>query len=46
MAETDRNTDTTIETPKHNGVDPQAWLTDLLVRIADHKINCLIELMP
>jgi hypothetical protein len=27
---------TLIETAKLNGVDPQAWLTDTLARIADH----------
>jgi hypothetical protein len=26
--------------------DPQAWLTDILGRIADHKITRLDELMP
>jgi hypothetical protein len=26
--------------------DPQAWLTDVLGRIADHKITRLDELMP
>ena len=26
-----------IETAKHIGVDPQAWLTDVLGRIAEHK---------
>jgi len=32
---------TLIETAKLNGVDPQAWLTTVLGRIADHKItNC------
>ena len=35
-----------IETAKLNGVDPQAWLTDVLDRIADHKIIRLDELMP
>ncbi len=35
-----------IETAKLKGVDPQAWLTDTLGRIADHKITCLDELMP
>ncbi len=35
-----------IKTAKHNRVDPQAWLTDTLARIADHKINRLDELMP
>ena len=37
---------TLIETAKLNGVDPQAWLTDTLGRIADHKISKLDELMP
>jgi hypothetical protein len=37
---------TLIETAKLNGVDPQAWLTDVLARIADHKITKLDELMP
>jgi hypothetical protein len=34
---------TLIETAKLNGVNPQVWLTDVLTRIADHKIN---ELLP
>jgi hypothetical protein len=37
---------TLIQTAKLNGVDPQAWLTDVLSRIADHKITRLDELMP
>lgn len=37
---------TLIETAKLNKVDPQAWLTWVLERIADHKINKLDELMP
>ena len=37
---------TLIETAKLNGVDPQAWLTDTLTRIADHKINRIDELLP
>ena len=36
---------TLIETAKLNKVDPQAWLTWVLERIADHKINQLDELM-
>ncbi len=35
-----------IETAKLNGVDPQAWLTDTLARIADHKITRVDELLP
>ncbi len=41
-----RAADTLIETAKLSGVDPQAWLTDVLTRIADHKITKLDELMP
>ncbi len=37
---------TLVETAKLNGVDPQAWLTDVLGRIADHKINRVDELLP
>ncbi len=37
---------TLVETAKLNGVDPQAWLTDVLSRIADHKINRIDELLP
>jgi transposase len=37
---------TLIETAKLNGVDPQAWLTDVLTRIADHKIDRIDELLP
>ncbi len=37
---------TLIETAKLNGVDPQAWLTDTLARIADHKINRIDQLLP
>jgi hypothetical protein len=37
---------TLIETAKLNGVDPRAWLTDVLHRIADHKINRIDELLP
>jgi transposase len=31
---------------KLNAVDPQAWLTDVLGRIADHKINRIDDLPP
>ena len=37
---------TLIETARLNGVDPQAWLTDVLGRIADHTINRIDELLP
>ncbi len=37
---------TLVETAKLNGVDPQAWLTNVLSRIADHKITRIDELLP
>ena len=37
---------TFTETAKLNGVDPQAWLTWVLERIADHKIKRIDELLP
>lgn len=35
-----------IESAKLNGVEPQAYLTDVLSRIADHPINSIGELLP
>ncbi len=29
-----------------NGIDPQAWLADVLARINDHAIHRLDELLP
>ncbi len=37
---------TLIETAKLNGVDPKAWLADVLARIADHPVHRLGELLP
>jgi hypothetical protein len=37
---------TLIQTCKLNSVDPQAWLADVLARIADHKITDLAALLP
>jgi transposase len=37
---------TLIATAKLNGVDPQAWLADVLARINDHKITDLAALLP
>jgi len=37
---------TLIETAKLNNIDPQAWLTWVLGKIADHKITRLDELFP
>jgi transposase len=45
-AETLARAMTVIETAKMNGLDPQAYLADILTRIHDHKINRLDELLP
>jgi len=37
---------TLMETCKLNSVDPEAWLTWVLQRLPDHKINRIDELMP
>ena len=37
---------TLIETAKMNDVDPEAWLADVIARIADHPINRVEELLP
>jgi transposase len=35
-----------IITAKMNGIDPQAWLTDVLAWIAEYPANRLDELLP
>jgi hypothetical protein len=35
-----------IVTAKLNGIDPRAWLADVLARIADHPASRLHELLP
>jgi transposase len=35
-----------LRTELREGADPQAWLTDVLGRIADHKINRIDDLLP
>jgi transposase len=35
-----------IETAKLNGIDPEAYLRDILGRIADHPINRITDLLP
>jgi IS66 C-terminal element len=37
---------TLIGTAKLKGIDPQAWLADVLRRIADHPASRLHELLP
>ena len=37
---------TIIETAKMNGLNPQAYLADILGRIQEHKVNRLDELLP
>ena len=36
---------TLIETAKLNGLDPEAYLRDVIARIADHKISRIDELL-
>lgn len=35
-----------IQTCRLNGVDPHAWLRDVIARISDHPQNRLHELLP
>ena len=37
---------TLIQTARLGGVDPQAWLADVLARIADYPARRLDELLP
>lgn len=37
---------TLIETAKLNGLDPEAYLRDVLTRLADHPAKRLAELLP
>jgi hypothetical protein len=37
---------TLIGTAKLNDVDPQAWLADVLARIADQSVHRLDQLLP
>jgi hypothetical protein len=37
---------TLIQTARLNDVDPQAWLADVLARIADHPVSRQDELLP
>lgn len=35
-----------IQTCRFNDIDPQAWLADVLARIADHPVSRIHELLP
>jgi transposase len=37
---------TLIQTARLNGVDPHAWLADVLARLPDHPARRLDELLP
>jgi hypothetical protein len=37
---------TLIETCRLNDIDPEAWLADIVARIADHPINRLDDMLP
>ena len=37
---------TLVRTARLNGVEPEAWLTDVIARIGAHPINRLSELLP
>lgn len=37
---------TLLQSAKLSGIDPEAWLTDVLTRIADHPVKQLAELLP
>jgi transposase len=37
---------TLIETAKLNGIDPQAWLADVLARLPDHPAKRITDLLP
>lgn len=37
---------TLIRSAKLNGIEPEAWLTDVIARIGAHPINRLAELLP
>ena len=46
MGETAAAVNSLIETAKLNGLDPEAYLANILTHIANHKINCIAEYLP
>jgi IS66 C-terminal element len=41
-----RGDDTLLESAKLNGIDPRAWLADVLARLPGHPANRVDELLP
>ncbi len=37
---------TLIQTARLNGIDPQAWLADVLARLPDHPASSIADLPP
>ena len=37
---------TLVRSARLNGIEPEAWLTDLIARVGAHPINRLAELLP
>lgn len=35
-----------VHTCRLNGVEPEAWLTDVIARLGDHPTNRIDELLP
>ena len=35
-----------IQTARLNGIDPQAWLADVLARLPDHPARQIADLLP
>jgi len=46
FAGSDAGGETLVETAKLSGLDPEAWLADVLARINEHLISRLDELLP
>ena len=44
MIAIDRNTQ--VETAKLNGIDPRAWLADVLARVPGHPAARVADLLP